>query len=226
MTVLSAQTIRERIWRTQNGPKIPRFGGPGNYSLGDQHAFSIDPFAESTQLHGMSFGLSSAGYDIRVGKMNYPVSPGQEFQTPDDLDAPTSISLYPGQFMLAASFERFKLPHDLLAIVHDKSTLARQGVALQNTVLEPGWEGWITLELSNHGPKPVRIIAGQPIAQVVFHVLDHATEQPYRGKYQNQDAEPVPAKFVSAQPVCSADGCYKREPCGPNCRDNGNFIKP
>lgn len=206
MTVLSAQTIQERVWRTQKGPNIPKFGGPDTYRLPEAMAFSIEPFeAISKQACGMSYGLTGAGYDIRIGKLSEPQMGRIEiagFLRPGGIQ---SVNLQPGQFVLAASLERFKLPNDIQAIVHDKSTLARQGVALQNTVLEPGWEGYITLELSNHGPKPVRILVGQPIAQVVFHLLDKPTDLPYRGKYQNQDNLPTEAKFVGEEYTGKSD---------------------
>jgi dCTP deaminase len=140
----------------------------------------IEPFiGEATQAFGLSFGLTAAGYDIRVG----------EFPNPNWEET----NLHPGDFQLVSSLERIRLPDDLQAIVHDKSTLARQGLAIQNTVLEPGWEGYITLELSNHGRKMIKIRKGQPIAQLVFHMLDQPTIIPYKGKYQNQGSSPVPA---------------------------------
>lgn len=178
MSVLSAQTIVDRIYRSDVAFQPEGF------------KFIIDPFVEQPkQACGMSYGLTGAGYDIRIGRLKPPEP--HKFKGECH-----SWLLQPGEFMLAASLERFELPSDIQAIVHDKSTLARQGVALQNTVLEPGWEGYITLELSNHGPKPVRILVGQPIAQVVFHQLDRPTDRPYRGNYQNQDNLPTPAKFV------------------------------
>lgn len=175
MTVLSAQSIRSCAEFGQRHPQ-------------HQGALRIEPFEwESKQACGMSYGVTAAGYDIRIGKLQSP----ERF--PADVQ---SWLLQPGQFMLAASFEFMKIPDYLQAIVHDKSTLARQGIALQNTVLEPGWEGYITLELSNHGPKPIRILKGQPIAQVVFHRLDERTVLPYTGKYQNQSDNPTQAILV------------------------------
>jgi dCTP deaminase len=143
---------------------------------------AIEPFVpEKRQACGMSYGLSCAGYDIRIGKIDQEKNRVQ------------SREVKSGEFVLLSSLERVKIPVDLICFVHDKSTLARQGLALQNTVLEPGWEGHITLELSNHGPKSVRILVGQPIAQLIFHVLDVPTGRPYDGKYQNQADEPIHA---------------------------------
>jgi dCTP deaminase len=65
---------------------------------------------------------------------------------------------------------------------------------VQNTVIEPGWEGWLTLELTNHGTELLTLHEGTPIAQIVFQFLDLPTEQPYVGKYQSQEDRPVEAR--------------------------------
>jgi len=139
----------------------------------------ISPFYERTRHEGMTFGLSPAGYDVRV-----------EF-------GPESLYSYrilnPGDFILASTVERFKMPNDLIASVADKSSWARRGLAVQNTIIEPGWEGWLTLELTNHGRETLRIEKGMAIAQIVFQRLDFPTDQPYEGKYQDQRRGPVGA---------------------------------
>jgi dCTP deaminase len=132
----------------------------------------IRPFSERAREAGMSFGLSAAGYDIRIRE---------------------SVEVPVGGFVLASSLEEFHMPNNWLAIVHDKSTWARMGICVQNTVIEPGWTGYLTLEISNHNQAPIRIIGTSPIAQIIFHILDQATEQPYNGKYQNQPARPIDA---------------------------------
>lgn len=125
----------------------------------------ITPFCERTKFEGMSYGLSAAGYDIRIAE---------------------DIELASGTFCLASSLEYFNMPDDVLAYVKDKSTWARQGLCVQNTVIEPGWKGYLTLELTNHGTLPLTFKIGMPIAQIIFHRLEAPTEQPYDGKYQNQ----------------------------------------
>jgi dCTP deaminase len=129
----------------------------------------ITPFHERTVHNGMSFGLSHAGYDVRVAE---------------------TIVVPPGGFLLASTIEKFNMPNDLLAIVHDKSTWARRGVCVQNTVIEPGWRGFLTLELSNHSTTAVSITYGDPIAQIIFSRLEEPTEAVYAGKYQDQEAGP------------------------------------
>jgi len=133
----------------------------------------ISPFAESAVVRGMSFGLSAASYDVRIAE---------------------SVTIYPGEFVLASTAERFHVPNDVLIVVHDKSSWARRGMMTQNTVLDPGFIGHVTLELTNHGRSALVISAGDPIAQVVCHLLTEATAQPYSGKYQNQEAGPQHAR--------------------------------
>lgn len=120
---------------------------------------------ERGRFNGMSYGLGPCGYDLRIAENLY---------------------LAPGDFSLASTMEEFNMPNNLVGIVHDKSTLARLGIAVQNTVIEPGWKGFLTLELTNHGKEDIRIPSGSPICQVIFHLLDEPTVEPYDGKYQNQ----------------------------------------
>jgi dCTP deaminase len=127
----------------------------------------ITPFENRTRFDGMTYGLSACGYDIRCRE---------------------ELFLVPGEFMLASSIEHFNMPYSIMGRVCDKSTWARRGLAVQNTVIEPGWRGYLTLELTNHGTNNIHIVAGSPIAQIVFEWLDAATEQPYEGKYQDQRA--------------------------------------
>ena len=142
---------------------------------------------------GTSFGLGEAGYDIRIKQeikfmkwettktfFTLVTEPGDSWSTNND-----------GRFCLASAVEQFQMPDDLVGIVHDKSTWARRGLSVFNTVVEPGWEGFLTLELVYHGEGELIIPAGSGIAQVIFH----RTSQPahYNGKYQGQADEPVKA---------------------------------
>lgn len=141
----------------------------------------VEPFVESSRQNGMSYGLSHAGYDVRIDIDNEVT--GDKF-----------LYIGPGAFYLASTLEKFKMPKNLIGIVHDKSTWARRGLAVQNTVIEPGWEGYLTLELTNHGTSGLYIQEGDPIAQIIFHYIDEEVEG-YKGKYQNQDRGPQEARF-------------------------------
>jgi dCTP deaminase len=127
---------------------------------------------ERTKYGGLSYGLGPCGYDIRCAE---------------------GFEIRPGEFKLCSSMEYFHMPNNLVGIVHDKSTWARLGIAVQNTVIEPGWNGYLTLELTNHDCKQRWIDPGSPIAQIIFHLLDEPTQAPYTGKYQNQAAGAQPA---------------------------------
>lgn len=139
----------------------------------------FNPFHESTVGNGMTFGLGPAGYDVRIAE-----------------DVTLSASMYgPHRCALASIMEHITMPNDCLAYVKDKSTWARQFLFVQNTVIEPGWFGSLTLELTYDGLGAIHIPAGSPIAQIVFHKLDQPTESPYCGKYQGQEPGPQPARF-------------------------------
>lgn len=148
---------------------------------------------EKKIAHGMSYGLSEAGYDIRCKQRIefYPAGIADRSTTVRRTH-PEEQTLYEhGRFILASSVEEFDMPADMVGEVKDKSSWARQGLSVFNTVIEPGWRGFLTLELVFHGSEPVMIPAGAPIAQVLFQHTVHAAA--YNGKYQNQSNEPVSA---------------------------------
>lgn len=133
----------------------------------------IMPFYERTQHKtGMSYGLSMCGYDVCIDN---------------------SVHLKPHSFELVSTRERFSLPNMLAMRMIGKSSWTRRGVDVVNTLGEPGWSGYVTFGLVNHSDNAFLIEGGTPIAQVLFEVLDKATEQPYEGKYQSQPRGPVPA---------------------------------
>jgi len=134
----------------------------------------IRPFHERTVHNGMSFGLGPASYDVRVDQ---------------------TFELQPKQKRLASTIEHFEMPDDVIGFPKNKSTWARRFVDTSfNTVLDPGWNGHLTVEIINHGDVAIRIRRGDPIAQIVFHWLDAYAELPYRNqKYSNQPAAPVSA---------------------------------
>lgn len=134
----------------------------------------IYPFHERTIEHGRSYGLSSNGYDVRLAE---------------------DMWLWPFWGRLASTIEYISMPSDLSAEMKDKSTNARKFVLVQNTIIEAGWYGYLTVELTRFLPWPVHLKKGTPIGQIVFNELDKPTEMPYRGKYQNQKRGPQKAIF-------------------------------
>lgn len=100
--------------------------------------------------------------------------------------------LDPGEFALACTRESIRIPDDLAAFVHGKSSLGRQGLFVENAgLVDPGFEGQITLELFNASSEPVILTPGQKICQVVFHKLLSPCAVPYgdprrKSRYQHQ----------------------------------------
>jgi dCTP deaminase len=134
----------------------------------------LSPFVEKGIINGRSFGLSACTYDVR---------------TKED------ILLSVGEGCLAVTLERFCIPTNICGSVLDKSTHARAFVTAFNTHLDPGWEGFLTVELVNLGTDIIRWAAGDPLCQIKFEWLDELTELPYHGKYQDQPAQPVSARY-------------------------------
>lgn len=149
----------------------------------------VDMWPNKQVEHGVSFGLGEAGYDIRIKQdIRFLGTYGGMAVEIDGLITGRKL----GRFTLASAIEEFQMPDSLMGIVHDKSTWARRGLSVFNTVIEPGWKGFLTLELVYHGEGELIIPAGAGIAQVVFHKLEEP--QAYSGKYQNQEDKPVPAR--------------------------------
>jgi dCTP deaminase len=160
----------------------------------------IVPF-EPMQAHGtvISYGLSSYGYDVRlagefkmppaweaVGDVLDPKAVNAEMFVDVQADA---FDLVPNTFVLGRTVEYFCIPPDVLTLCTGKSSYARCGVLVNVTPFEPGWEGHATLCITNVGPRPVRLYAGEGIAQVLFFQSDEPCEVTYaarRGKYQAQ----------------------------------------
>ena len=124
------------------------------------------------RYRGLSHGLTECGYDLRIAQ---------------------DVWLFPGRrFVLASSMEEFTMPVHLMGRVLNKSTWARLGVdASMTTNIEPGWNGFLTIELRYSGWKPRRIHKGTGIAQVIFEVIQEPAC--YLGKYSNQPNRPIQA---------------------------------
>lgn len=174
--ILSAQSIVERC-RPQY---VTNFGPQLMLVVDGKATPMLEPF-EARTVHpqaGTSYGLGPCTYDVRVKD---------------------ALTLAPGAFVLGSTVERFAMPLDVCATVMDKSSLIRRGLAVHNTHIDPGWCGWLTLELKNvwlpEDPLAETLVlgAGYPVAQIKFEQLDRRTSQPYRGKYQNQPDRPVAA---------------------------------
>jgi len=159
----------------------------------------IEPF-EPSQVRGavISYGLSSYGYDIRLAGEFKTLASQEGVLDPKSLAADLfdnfraeSLELPPQTFVLGRTVEYFRIPPNVLTLCVGKSSYARCGVLVNVTPFEPGWEGYATLCIANIGPRPVRLHAGEGIAQVLFFESDDACEVTYadkKGKYQAQQS--------------------------------------
>jgi dCTP deaminase len=89
--------------------------------------------------------------------------------------------LHPGEFVLGSTFERVQLPNDLVARLEGKSSLGRLGLLIHSTAgyVDPGWEGNLTLELSNVANLPITLYDGMKIGQISFQRLSSPAEVAY-----------------------------------------------
>lgn len=169
----------------------------------------IHPFEpKRCRMGSLSYGLGYFGYDIRISDtiMVMPnhggitVDPANPDPNDTNLDSiryhkyrTEGFEFKPGMLLLASSLETFNIPPDNFGLLCDKSTLARLGIALQNTVSgEPGWSGRLTIEMTNHGPLTIILRSGMPVGQMLFGCGDRPSKT-YSGRYQNQE-EGTPAK--------------------------------
>ena len=146
--------------------------------------------SEKLRSHGVSYGLSEAGYDIRIAQdVTFYKMEKIPFGRLVQVDGRRKV----GRFTIASAMEEFDMPDNLVGLVKDKSTWARKGLSVFNTVIEPGWKGFLTLELVYNGNDTLHIPAGAGIAHVLFQTIAEPVE--YTGKYQNQPAGATESKW-------------------------------
>ena len=109
--------------------------------------------------------------------------------------------LHPGEFVLGCTLERVSLPEDLVGRLEGKSSLGRLGLLIHSTAgfVDAGWQGQLTLELSNVATLPITLYPGMKIGQISFILMSTPAEHPYGSpsvgsKYQGQ-VGPVPSRY-------------------------------
>ena len=164
----------------------------------------IKPFVDKQNRKGkVSFGLSSYGYDARVSNefkiftnVNSGVVDPKIFKKDSFVTKKSKECIIPpNSFALARTVEYFKIPKNVLVICLGKSTYARCGIIVNVTPLEPGWEGYVTLEFSNTTPLPAKIYANEGVAQFIFLKGNEKPEVTYadrKGKYMGQTGVTLP----------------------------------
>ena len=123
-----------------------------------------------------------AGTQITYGT---PYDEDEIFAAPESLR--TDLKLMPGENVLGCSSESYKMPLGYLGLVQTKGSLARLFVSAtcNDGQIEPGFEGRITLELTNHASVPIMIPVGAPVAQMFILRCSTEVERPYNGRYQH-----------------------------------------
>jgi dCTP deaminase len=169
-----------------------------------EQSVKIEPFAKGSLRPGViSYGVSSYGYDVRVGRhfkvftnARCAIVDPKNFDPASFVDIEGDYCLIPpNSFALAETVEYLEIPRDIICICVGKSTYARCGIICNVTPLEPEWRGRITIEISNTTPLPAKIYAGEGIAQILFLRTDAVCQTSYadkKGKYQNQKGLTLP----------------------------------
>jgi dCTP deaminase len=172
-------------------------------ALLEEGRIEIDPYDPSL--------LQPSSVDVRVDRYfrvfrnsRYPYIDVKAEQ--EDLTEMVEIDdepfiLHPGEFVLGSTLERVRLPDDLVARLEGKSSLGRLGLLIHSTAgfIDPGWNGHVTLELSNVANLPITIYHRMKIGQLSFVRLTEAAEHPYGSdglgsKYQDQRG-PTPSRY-------------------------------
>lgn len=165
----------------------------------------IEPFEEGLIREGkVSYGLSSFGYDLRVAdefkiftNVHSAVVDPKKFDEKSFVDVKDQgyILIPPNSFALTRSVEYLKIPKNVLGLCIGKSTYARCGIIVNVTPLQPEWEGYLIIEISNTTPLPAKIYANEGIAEILFFESDELPEKSYKelsGKYSNQRSIVLP----------------------------------
>jgi dCTP deaminase len=170
----------------------------------EEGRIEIDPYDESL--------LQPSSVDVRVDRFfrvfhnnRYPYIDVREEQEDltelVEIEDGTPFILHPGEFVLGSTLERIRLPDDLVARLEGKSSLGRLGLLIHSTAgfIDPGWDGHVTLELSNVANLPVTIYPDMKIGQISFVQLTEPAATPYGtgtigSKYQGQRG-PTPSKY-------------------------------
>ena len=170
----------------------------------EEGRIGIDPYAEEL--------LQPSSVDVRVDRLfrvfrnsRYPfIDVKQEMEELTELvevDTEEAFILHPGEFVLGSTLERITLPDDLVARLEGKSSLGRLGLLIHSTAgfIDPGWDGHVTLELSNVANLPITIYHAMKIGQLSFVQLSEPAETPYGAgrlgsKYQGQQG-PTPSRY-------------------------------
>lgn len=160
-------------------------------------SLAIDPWPLPDQWQPCSIDLRLGDDFIQYRGLEsediVDVAKGVDPKLVDHFMGVDSFRLMPGEFALATTLERIWLPNHLLARVEGRSSLGRLGLSVHVTAgfIDPGFQGQVTLELYNHQKNPLLLRPKMKICQMVFATMRSSVDNPYAGKYQNQDGVQV-----------------------------------
>jgi dCTP deaminase len=170
----------------------------------DDRSIVIDPLLEG--------GIQPSSVDLRVDRLFRvfrndttpyidPKQPQEDLTELVEVADDGAFILHPGEFVLGSTLERVKLPNDVVARLEGKSSLGRLGLLIHSTAgfVDSGWDGHLTLELSNVANLPIAIYPGMRIGQISFLRMTSEADAPYgsestRSKYQGQRG-PTPSRY-------------------------------
>jgi len=170
------RVVKSDIWIKRMGEKI------------------ISPFSSEKVKKGVSYGLSSYGYDFVLSdeflifRGKGPISPKKIKELDFKKFKGNVCIIPPNSFVLGRSVEYFRIPRDVIGLCFGKSTYTRCGIVVNVTPLEPEWEGNLTVQIANLTPVEAELYAGEGIAQVIFLSAESECERSYKdtaGKYQS-----------------------------------------
>ena len=118
-----------------------------------------------------------------------------------DVGPESPMILHPGEFMLGSTTERIAIPDDIVGRLAGKSSLGRLGLVIHSTAgfVDAGWDGHITLELSNVANLPITLYPGMKIGQISFFQMTTPADRPYgsegRGSKYSGQRGPTPSRY-------------------------------
>lgn len=154
----------------------------------DEGKISIDPLIDPEMQ------IQPSSVDLRIGNefrgFKIIKKPFIDPKDPENIDSymesvhigdGEAFIIHPNEFTLATTLETVKVPDDLVARVEGRSSMGRLGLTMHVTAgfIDPGFEGKITLEISNLGKMPVALYPGQRVCQIVFETMTSRAEKPY-----------------------------------------------
>ena len=170
----------------------------------EQGRIIVDPITDdciqpsSVDVHVDQYFRVFRNYSQRVIDVR---EPQEDLTELIDVGVEKPMILHPGEFMLGSTTERVAIANDLVARLDGKSSLGRLGLVIHSTAgfIDAGWDGHITLELSNVANLPITLYPGMKIGQISFFEMTTEADRPYGSsglgsKYRGQRG-PTPSRY-------------------------------